>query len=298
MTHLRVALVGAFAAVVLFAGCQPEGNVDATSLNVTVTNSTLTIAGWALDQDTPALPIDVHIYVDGNGLAVKADTPRPDVAVAKPGTGPNHGYVANVRAAAGKHDVCVFAINAPGTDGTNVKLGCRTVTVPPRPVKRPSATPTTTPPTPTTLPSGNGGATSPPPATWQGEVREAVNRARTTAGANDARACDALTSAAQRYADTIATAAWLDTTGPDGSDLWSRVEAYGGVSAAENLSFGTDTPTATTDIMLRSTIQQDNLLLPEFTDIGVGRAQGDPDGDGPQAPGYYWVILLGSEGGC
>lgn len=100
------------------------------SLDVAVGNEAgIQVGGWAIDPNT-AEPIDVHIYVDG-GIAsgVNASVPRADVEAANPSYGPNHGFDTTVAAGPGDHSVCAYAINV--YVGSNVLLGCRTVTTNP-----------------------------------------------------------------------------------------------------------------------------------------------------------------------
>ena len=295
------------AAVVLGAAltaCLPEGNVDRTSVKVSVSGSTLTIDGWAWDPDAPTFPIDVHIYVDGQGLAVKANRPRPDVAATVAGAGPNHGYRAVVNVAAGSHEVCVYGINAPGSPGDNASLGCKTVKVA-KPKPKPIPTTTTTPEAPTststtssTVPGGEPSTPQSTPA-WQDEALTQVNAARTEAGVPELARCASLDAAAQSYAGTMAQNAWFDDIGPDGSEPWTRVSTYNGVSSAENLGYGHPSTAAFTLAMLESgSAERENLVMPEFTHLGLGRALGDPDGGGPEPLSYYWVQELGADGSC
>ena len=102
----------------------PIGVVD----SVTLSGSTVTVTGWALDPDTAA-SIPVHVYSDANGLAFTANTPRPDIASAYPGYGAAHGYSASFTAPSGTHTVCVYAIDIAGT-GANSMRGCRVIQVP------------------------------------------------------------------------------------------------------------------------------------------------------------------------
>ncbi len=82
-----------------------------------------------IDPDTNA-PVDVHLYVDGVGVAaLTASRDRPDVAAAVPGYGAAHGYDAVIGVGAGTHEVCAYAINVGPYGGTNPVIGCRTVTV-------------------------------------------------------------------------------------------------------------------------------------------------------------------------
>lgn len=106
----------------------PLGTIDSASLD----NFTYTVAGWAIDPDSPRQPLDVHIYdyrADGSssGYPFQSGLARPDVAAAFSGAGDNQGYSATVRlTGGGVHQVCVYAINVGA--GGNVTLGCQTVT--------------------------------------------------------------------------------------------------------------------------------------------------------------------------
>jgi hypothetical protein len=100
------------------------------SLDLAVgTNGGARASGWAIDPDTKA-PIPVHVYVDGRGVATKADRDRPDVGAAYPAYGSAHGFTAEVPASPGAHTLCAYGINTGG--GSNSLLGCRTVVVPDR----------------------------------------------------------------------------------------------------------------------------------------------------------------------
>jgi hypothetical protein len=111
-------------------GEQPTGGSFDSAV---VGDGQVTVSGWAIDPDAPDRPIDVHLYVDGAwGGQARADRSRPDVGNVFPYVGPDHGYVAVVKAAPGPHNVCVWAINGFGPDrSNNVSLGCRTVTIAP-----------------------------------------------------------------------------------------------------------------------------------------------------------------------
>ena len=101
----------------------PVGSIDVVRA---VDASTVMVAGWAFDPDVTS-SVDVHFYVDGVGaLASTASLSRPDVAAAF-GRGDRHGYDVKLKMGAGRHDVCVYAID--GNGGVNTLLGCRSVTV-------------------------------------------------------------------------------------------------------------------------------------------------------------------------
>jgi hypothetical protein len=85
------------------------------------------VAGWAIDPDTAA-PIEMHVYVDGQGAAaLTASAPRPDIAAAFVYHGAAHGLDAVVPVGGGQHNVCVYAINVG--PGKHTLLQCSTVNV-------------------------------------------------------------------------------------------------------------------------------------------------------------------------
>ena len=101
----------------------PVGSVDTMSGAATQ----VTVAGWALDGDTPEDPVPVHVYIDGHGAAVVANGSRPDVGRVFPSAGDDHGFQFSTPATPGPHEVCVFAIDTAGIG--NRLMSCRTVTV-------------------------------------------------------------------------------------------------------------------------------------------------------------------------
>ena len=101
------------------------------------------ITGWALDPDSTG-PIRVHLQVDGGVVAgTAAGLADSRSTTAWSAYGDRHGYRFAVRLTQGEHRVCAFAINAPGTPGSNPSLGCRTVTVRHAPVGQLDAVTTT-----------------------------------------------------------------------------------------------------------------------------------------------------------
>jgi hypothetical protein len=100
----------------------PIGAFDA----VASSEGRILASGWALDPDT-ALPINVHVYVDGKAVqALPANTSRADVGRIF-GKGDNHGFSGTASALVGTHVVCVYAIDATG--GASPRIGCKSVAV-------------------------------------------------------------------------------------------------------------------------------------------------------------------------
>jgi hypothetical protein len=99
---------------------RPTGTID----RVDTTTDSLTVHGWAHDPDT-SNPIPVHIYLDGKIVTgVLADTPRPDLNLAK-GIDGNHGFSITIPFTQGTHRVCVFGIDNERIQ--NSQLGCESI---------------------------------------------------------------------------------------------------------------------------------------------------------------------------
>ena len=86
----------------------------------------VTVSGWTVDPDTTA-STDIHVYIDGVGVAARADQVRPDVAAAF-GMGDRHGYAYAKPLSAGAHSLCAYAINTG--PGSHTLLGCRDFSIP------------------------------------------------------------------------------------------------------------------------------------------------------------------------
>jgi hypothetical protein len=101
----------------------PFGSVD----NATASAGVVTVSGWVIEPDTMTSAAGVHVYVDGRWRAARtASVRRTDIGRAFPAAGANHGYSIPLGVTAGRHTVCVYAINA-GHGTTNPLLGCRAV---------------------------------------------------------------------------------------------------------------------------------------------------------------------------
>ncbi len=89
----------------------------------TVTGTTATVQGWAIDPDTTR-PVPVRISVDGTPIETTANVDRPDVGAAHPLYGSKHGFAQKVTVPYGPSRICVAAVN---TQGPDTDLGCRSV---------------------------------------------------------------------------------------------------------------------------------------------------------------------------
>jgi hypothetical protein len=104
----------------------PSGSLDEVRAEV----GRVVVRGWAVDPDLDAWSGQVHVYVDGQFfVGLPLDAARPDVAAVVPNATGTDGYEATLPARAGRHQICVYAVNR-GRTGRNVTLGCRDVDVP------------------------------------------------------------------------------------------------------------------------------------------------------------------------
>ena len=97
----------------------PFGYVD----SATALPGAARVVGWSIDPDTVD-PIQVRLLIDGQlGPLATANAPRPDVAAAFPGFGPNHGFDVQVPLPVGAHLVCANGVNVQ-SGLSNTFLGC------------------------------------------------------------------------------------------------------------------------------------------------------------------------------
>ncbi|WP_439688717.1 hypothetical protein ACRQ4C_11355 [Curtobacterium sp. SP.BCp] len=112
-------------------GSSPYGNVD----SVTVSSTSLTVSGWAVDPDVLTKALRVAFYVDGVGKrTVTGDIARSDLAGSLGAGNTKHGFSTTLTGMSqGSHSVCVYAINQG--PGSNTMLGCTPFTVTSAPPK-------------------------------------------------------------------------------------------------------------------------------------------------------------------
>jgi uncharacterized protein YkwD len=122
------------------------------------------------------------------------------------------------------------------------------------------------------------------------EILILVNQRRAEEGMAPLRRNAALEKAAQSWAATMAKTGYFSHTGRDGSTSQMRIAAagYQGVRTGENLARGFSNPISVMNGWMMSAAHRRNILDPEFTDLGVGVAEGKG--------GTYWVQNFGSSG--
>jgi len=107
------------------AAHSPSGALEAAR---TQSATALGVRGWASDPDNRAVSLQVMAYLDGKlALTATASVPRPDLLDSQQ-VGPAAGYSLSIPAAAGSHNVCMWAVNIG--IGNNKFLGCAALSNP------------------------------------------------------------------------------------------------------------------------------------------------------------------------
>ena len=118
--------------------------------------------------------------------------------------------------------------------------------------------------------------------TSAGSFDSALDMVRAQAGLRGLSPDRRLTSAAQRYAETMAATGHVQHVGPDGSTHVSRSQAAGcrGGYLAENIAWGQRSAQATFDGWMASSGHRANMLGPNYGVFGLGQSNG------------MWVIMF------
>ncbi|NJM70130.1 MAG: hypothetical protein HC862_07785 [Scytonema sp. RU_4_4] len=121
-------------------------------------------------------------------------------------------------------------------------------------------------------------------ATFEQQVLELTNEERAKNGLSPLKANDELNYAADTYAEEMSQRGVLSHTGEDGSQPWDRAETVGyeAQTMGENIAAGQTTPEQVVQDWMNSSGHRENILNPEYTELGVGFHDG------------YWVQDFGS----
>lgn len=116
--------LGCQTVTVAATGAAPRGQV--TSL--TTSPNTVSVAGWALDDDALTSPVTLDVQLNSTWSVVVADQPS-DATAQISGAGTNHGFSMKLPAPTGTNTLCIYLRNLGAGPGAGT-LGCSTVTVP------------------------------------------------------------------------------------------------------------------------------------------------------------------------
>ncbi len=114
-----------------------------------------------------------------------------------------------------------------------------------------------------------------------------VNIERQRVGAPPLILSRQLATAAQGHAQDMANSHRLSHSGSNGSTLQSRIDStgYGWAAIGENVAMGQPDPAAVMASWMNSPGHRQNILNPDFTELGLGYAE--------QAGERYWVQVFG-----
>ena len=123
------------------------------------------------------------------------------------------------------------------------------------------------------------------------QLLELTNQYRAANGRPPLFLSDHLSQSAQDYAEAMGRLRFFGHDGPNGGNMTSRIEASGYLgwsSIGENLGAGYKTPEEVFKGWLASPTHRDNILSPDFREIGIGFSSQ------PNAPYVdYWVQTFG-----
>ncbi|MCS6777447.1 MAG: peptidoglycan DD-metalloendopeptidase family protein [Chloroherpetonaceae bacterium] len=115
------------------------------------------------------------------------------------------------------------------------------------------------------------------------EVIREINALRRQRGLSELVRNDLLTRAALRHTRDMASGAFCEHVGSDGSRPWDRVQDTGHPAerVAENIASGFQTPRSVVQAWMNQSVEsRRNLMDPNFTEIGVAHYRG------------YWTVML------
>lgn len=134
-------------------------------------------------------------------------------------------------------------------------------------------------------------ATTPTAPSYLTELLELTNAERQRAGLAPLTLSTTLSSAAQRHAEDLVRSGIFSHTGSDGSQPSDRAldAGYPFRYVGENIAAGGSTASMTIQQWMNSIGHRDNILKPEYTEVGFGYIA---DENTPYR--YYWVQVFGS----
>ena len=104
-----------------------------------------------------------------------------------------------------------------------------------------------------------------------------------------------LSAAAQKHAGQMARRDFVDHQSPDGRSLQDRIATagYSWRVIAENLSAGQPSPESTVQSWMTSPAHRNNMLNPDYREVGVGYSVPSKEGK-RQRYRNYWVVVFGA----
>lgn len=146
-----------------------------------------------------------------------------------------------------------------------------------------------------------GGASPAASISWQDQMLTSLNSLRADKGLKPLAMCKPLTSAAQKYAKTMATQNFFSHDGKDGSTAGDRIQSAGynwrnsstATGIAENIAAGQVSVIQVMKDWKKSTGHYKNMTNSKFTHVGFGMAENKKS-----SYQKYWVQNFGFGGKC
>ncbi|MEA5543122.1 CAP domain-containing protein [Limnoraphis robusta Tam1] len=134
-----------------------------------------------------------------------------------------------------------------------------------------------------------------PPSSWVSEVIELTNNFRQNNGLQPLMFNSQLGNAAQQHSENMAFQDFFSHAGLDGSTASSRAQAQGYPSSfvGENIGAGYLSPEDVVQGWIESLGHRENLLNPNYTEIGVGYFYLEND-QGLVNYNHYWTQVFGA----
>lgn len=130
--------------------------------------------------------------------------------------------------------------------------------------------------------------------TFETEVVSLTNQERNIENLHSLSIDSNLTASARQHSIDMADNDFMDHIGSDGSDPFERMidAGYGFSTAAENVAAGYSTPELVVEGWMNSPGHRENILNPDFCDIGVGYAY-----NSSSTYSHYWTQNFGRKTG-
>ena len=128
---------------------------------------------------------------------------------------------------------------------------------------------------------------------YQSELLDLINDARENRALSPLRFSNSLSQAAQNHVEDLANNNYVvGHTGTGGSTVVDRTQKveYSSDFVGENVAAGNKTPEEVFHQWMNSPGHKNNILKPDYTEVGVGYVLNAPD----TTYNHYWVLVFGN----
>ena len=128
---------------------------------------------------------------------------------------------------------------------------------------------------------------------YQSKLLDLINNARENRALSPLKFSNSLSQAAQNHVKDLANNNYVvGHTGTRGSTVIDRTQKvkYGSDFVGENVAAGNKTPEEVFHQWMNSAGHKDNILKPDYTEVGVGYVLNAPD----TTYNHYWALVFGN----